>query len=345
MQQSPIFQILSLSGGGYRGLYTAQVLADLEEEAGKPIGRCFDLIAGTSVGGIIALAVSYEVPMKQVVELFEFKGEQIFKKKNILKTLFKIRTAPYSSDGLKESLVEVFGDKTLADLKHPIIVPSINYTSGSPQVFKTPHEERLKRDYKYKIVDIALAASAAPTYFKRHIIDNQQYVDGGLCANDPSLLAIHEAECYFKKQVSQIYLMDIGTLSSKRTVNPSTNKKGGYYDWAESWDLTKAAPNIIDISLSNQQQLMKQMTEHRLQKEGGKFVRIDENLGQASAQYIGLDQVNQEAIEVLKGNAKQSSKIAIGKELVTEMLKYQASPPTWFNGPNANNNSTINENN
>lgn len=336
MQQLIPFQILSLSGGGYRGLYTAQVLADLEEEAGKPIGQCFDLIAGTSVGGIIALAVSYEVPMKEVVELFEFKGKQIFKKKGMLETLFKIRTAPYSSEGLKKALIEVFGDKTLGDLKHPVIVPSINYTSGSPQVFKTPHEERLKRDYKYRIVDIALAASAAPTYFKRHTIENQQYIDGGLCANDPSLLAIHEAECYFKKQVNQIYLMDIGTLSSKRTVNPSTNKKGGYYDWAESWDLTKAAPNIIDVSLSNQQQLMKQMTEHRLQKEGGQFVRIDENLGQSSARYIGLDQVNKQAIEVLKGNAKQSSKVAIGKPIVTTILQYKASPPIWFNGPYAN---------
>ncbi|WP_457833194.1 patatin-like phospholipase family protein, partial [Staphylococcus aureus] len=72
------FQILALSGGGYRGLFTAKVLADLEQEIGGPIAAKFDLIAGTSIGGILALAVAMEVPAEQMVSLFEKHGEKIF---------------------------------------------------------------------------------------------------------------------------------------------------------------------------------------------------------------------------------------------------------------------------
>ena len=74
------FQVLALSGGGFRGLYTAQVLADLETEIGGPIARHFDLISGTSVGGILALAVAMEIPARKIVELFVKHGEEIFKK-------------------------------------------------------------------------------------------------------------------------------------------------------------------------------------------------------------------------------------------------------------------------
>ena len=72
------FRILSLSGGGYLGLYTAVVLADLEQRVGEPLGRRFDLIAGTSVGGLLAMALAFEVPMAQIVKLFVERGEEDF---------------------------------------------------------------------------------------------------------------------------------------------------------------------------------------------------------------------------------------------------------------------------
>jgi len=77
------FRILTLSGGGYRGLYAAKVLADLEEQTNQPIGRYFDLIAGTSIGGIVALAVAHEIPMKDVVDMFVEHGQNIFKKQRL----------------------------------------------------------------------------------------------------------------------------------------------------------------------------------------------------------------------------------------------------------------------
>ena len=72
------FRILALSGGGYLGLYTAVVLARLEQQLGEPLGRRFDLVAGTSVGGLLALALAFEVPMAAIVELFHARGEEVF---------------------------------------------------------------------------------------------------------------------------------------------------------------------------------------------------------------------------------------------------------------------------
>src|ERR1700722_15331694 len=77
-EAAPRFQVLSLAGGGYRGLYTAQVIADLEEQLGAPIATRFDLIAGTSVGGILALALALEIPASRIVDLFTKHGQDIF---------------------------------------------------------------------------------------------------------------------------------------------------------------------------------------------------------------------------------------------------------------------------
>lgn len=333
------FQVLSLSGGGFRGLYTAKVLADLEEDSGYPVAKHFDLLAGTSIGGILALAAACEIPMARIVELFCTKGHEIFQKRPFVQTLFGLRKSPYSSDGLRKLLSsdELFGDRLLSDAKHPVIIPAINYTSGTPVVFKTPHHETFKRDYKIPLVDIALATSAAPAYFPRHIIDNQQYVDGGLCANDPALLGLHEADYYFDISLDRVWILSIGTLSADRTVNSKTSRDGGAVDWAESNIKVQDFPkNVIDLTLSSQQKLMRKMTEHRLEKMKGHYIQIDEKLAGKSVEHVGLDQVTDAAKETLLGNASQSSKVAIGRPDVMELLRHIAPSPVWFHGPNKN---------
>lgn len=333
------FQILALSGGGYRGLYTAQVLADLEEEFGSPIGQRFDLITGTSVGGIIAIAIALEIPMQKVVELFVQHGHEIFKKRRWYSRWFGYRRSNYTADGLKQLLSspELFGEKILADAKHPVIIPSINYTEGKPVVFKTPHHQDFRRDWKFKLVDIALATSAAPMYFPRHMIENQQYVDGGLCANNPNLIGLHEADYFFDVSLKDIALLSIGTLSSKRTVNASNNKDGGLIDWAESkYKLGDSARNIIDLTLANQQMLIQQIADHRLTRHKGISFKIDENLVAKSTDYVGLDLVSEWSQETLIGNARSSSKIAIAKPELIQIMSHVAPSPKWHHGPNKN---------
>ncbi|MGB5886957.1 MAG: CBASS cGAMP-activated phospholipase [Acinetobacter venetianus] len=329
------FQILALSGGGYRGLYTATVLKELEQEAKdnghNSLAECFDLITGTSVGGIVALAIAYGISVSDIVDLFKSHGNKIFKPK----PFYNKTGAKYSNESLKEILEDWFGSSILGDLKCPVVIPTIDFTRGSPVTLKTPHHENLKRDWKMRIVDVALATSAAPTYFPRHAIGPNEFVDGGLFANDPSLVGLHEADYMFKKNLEDIHILSIGTLSSKKQLNPSTKKDGGYLDWGEG-SILKAAPNIIDLVLSSQQQFMEQMVKHRMDSYPNHFYKIDENIVQSSAQFIGLDETTDAARQVLEGNGIQSAKVALGKEFIRSYFKQQCRQRKWFDGPQKN---------
>lgn len=138
-----VFRILTLSGGGYRGLYTAQVLAGLEEESGDvPLHRRFDLIAGTSIGGILALAIaSAKTSMKEVVAVMECQGSAIFGEDNPPKgkmaqylDYWKTKSAArYDPASLRNLIAELVGEDTyIGDLKQKVLVPAVNVTKGSP---------------------------------------------------------------------------------------------------------------------------------------------------------------------------------------------------------------------
>ncbi|UKH18722.1 CBASS cGAMP-activated phospholipase [Actinobacillus pleuropneumoniae] len=332
MQNKSDFKILSLSGGGYRGLYTAEVLKELEnhlksKNPNDNIANYFDLITGTSIGGIIALALAYEIPAEEIAKIFDDKGQVIFTKQSKF-NLFGIFKAKYNADVLKGILVDWFGDSLIGDLKHPVVIPAVDYTTGRPVAFKTAHHETFKKDWKQRIIDVALATSAAPTYFKRHCIGENEYIDGGLFANSPSLVGLHEAEIFFKCPINQVKILSIGTLSSKKTINPKTDKKGGLKDWGEG-KIYQSAQNIIDITLSSQQLFMNQLVKHRIKDN---LVVIDENLTQSSAPYVGLDNVTVWAKQILKSNANQSSKIAIGQSAVLEFFERMAAKPIFYEG-------------
>lgn len=324
------FQVLALSGGGYRGLYTAKILADLEQEIGGPIAQRFDLIAGTSIGGILALAVAMEIPAQRMVELFEQHGQEIFKRRL---SMFGILRAPYSPLPLKRllSAQDLFGEQTLGACKHPIIVPAINYSTGQPQLFKTPHHVTFKRDHQFRLVDVALATSAAPAYFPRHTFNNNQYVDGGLYANAPGLLALHEAHTFLGQSVDDVHMMSIGTMSSKFTADPRRNRSGGSLDWGGPNPINMPK-RLFGLSISVQESLSDFMLKHRL---GARYVPIDDVLTDERARAVALDKANAPAREVLMGAASEKSKTCLGREDCQAMLRHQAAPSKFYYGPNA----------
>lgn len=325
------FRVLALSGGGYRGLYTAQVLADLEAHIQAPIASRFDLIAGTSIGGILALALALEVPAARMVELFTAHGHEIFKARTSAGGIWRSKYTQLELLNLLRG-EDLFGQKTLGHCSRRVIVPAIDYSNGVPVLFKTPHHPDLTRDYTYAATDVALATSAAPGYFPRHCFDNRQFIDGGLFANAPGLLAVHEAQHFLSAKRDDIHVVSVGTMSSRFTVDPSAGRDGGTLDWG-GFNPAKTPQRLFGIAIASQESLVHSMLLHRV--KAGQYHHIDEPLTDEKARSVALDKTDYAAQEALIGAARQSSKVALGNPVLRELLKSPAEEPRFYYGPNA----------
>lgn len=308
------FQALALTGGGYRGLFTARALQAMEEHIGEPIGRRFDLTYGTSIGGIIALAVAFEVPMQKVVQAFELSGEKIFPprdkpttKVGIFLDIARHRKRPrYQSQSLREVITSLIPeDATLNDAKHAVGIPAVNVTRGRPQVFKTRHKEEWTRDWKYKVVDVALATSAAPTFFELAELDGQRYADGGLYANAPDLLALHEAEHFFRVPPEAIRILSVGTTTKSYSLSFESGRDFGIQDWMQD-------ERLFSVTISSQQQLVDQLMQHKL---GENYFRLDEEPSHEQANDLGLDVATEAARKTLLALAKKATSDVLGTKL------------------------------
>lgn len=325
------FQILALSGGGYRGLYTATVLAGLEKAAGRPLARCFDLIVGTSVGGILALGLALEIPAGKLAEIFSLHGEAIFARQRSYRGYWRAR---YSTVRLQKLLArsDLFGERLIGHCRHRVVIPTINYSTGKPVMLKTPHHPNFRTDHALTVLDASLATSAAPFYFPRHRMNHNQYIDGGLCANAPGLLGVHEAEVFLDQSVTDVHVLAIGTMSSAFTVNPAKNCDGGIRDWGGGSPVG-AAERLFGITISAQESLTQGMLQHRL---GARFTLLDDLLTPDRADAVALDKTDSAAREVLIGSAMERAKHALGDRKVHEILKHQAKAPQFFHGVGAN---------
>lgn len=203
------YKILSLSGGGARGIFQAVFLKRLEEQIGEPLWKKFDLIAGTSTGSIIALALSLGINAEKIVDLYKNNAEKIFKPK-----LFPgFRKGPmYKQENLRTYLTEVFQNKQLKDTKTKVLVTASCLDQFSHKVFSS-FSNSSAADSDLSAVDVALSSSAAPTYFApvKPTTKESSYLDGGLWANSPSLVAVLWANCHLSVPIESMKLISIGT--------------------------------------------------------------------------------------------------------------------------------------
>lgn len=233
------FHILSIDGGGILGLYSASILSHIEKEFfnGESLSSHFNLMAGTSTGGIIALALATGCKADEIADFYEKYANKIFPAKGQRK--IGLLSNKYSNRQLKYGLTEFFGSKKIKDCKTCVCIPSINASTCQPLVFKTNNNGKQNRDEEYKLVDIALATSAAPTYFPLHSFDNYQgLVDGGLWQNNPSLIAFIEAlSCFVgeEKEFDSITILSIGNPNASMKESLDTkSKKSGLLKWKEN---------------------------------------------------------------------------------------------------------------
>ena len=183
-------RILAIDGGGIKGVFPASFLATVEDSIGDNVANYFDLIVGTSTGGIIALGLGLGLSAKEILAFYEEFGPRIFGGNRRLGWF----RSKYNSIPLKEALEACFGEKKLGDSKKRLVIPSLNLENGEVYIYKTAHHPRLQRDYKVEAVEVGLATSAAPTYFPTHrTATGTPLIDGGIWANNPVGVAAVEA--------------------------------------------------------------------------------------------------------------------------------------------------------
>lgn len=224
-------KILSVDGGGMRGVIPSTWLETIDLYSVDGISKNFDLVVGTSTGSIVACAVAADVPPVMLYEFYRKNGPKIFPTfwKRIWSKIGRIfsqglSSPKYDNQELKNVLYNVFGNKTLGELSIPTMITAYSLNSKKIKVFKSFKAE----DKDIKVVDAILASCAAPTYFPAYKIKGEYLIDGGVAANNPSMVAISEA---LRNDEKDLFVLSLGTGDESLGIRQSKSTKMGLLEW------------------------------------------------------------------------------------------------------------------
>lgn len=241
-----IVTVLSIDGGGIRGIIPAMVLSQIEKKTGKKISELFDLITGTSTGGILTLGLtvpnenlSPKYSAEDLIELYEIAGPKIFKKSawRSFRTLWGLLNEKYDAKNIEEVLYEYFGESKLKDVLTNVLITGYEIERRISWFFKSVRASK-DENYNYFMRDIARSTSAAPTYFApSHIKSLEQeerytLVDGGVFANNPAMCGYTEAITMFPEAES-ILIISLGTGEQTERISYQKAKNWGLASWAQ----------------------------------------------------------------------------------------------------------------
>ncbi|MCF8090643.1 MAG: patatin-like phospholipase family protein [Desulfotignum sp.] len=289
-------KILSIDGGGIRGLIPALVLAEIETRTGKAVADCFVLIAGTSTGGILALGFARDdgsgrprYTAKDLAGIYQTRGKEIFSR-----SLWKGATSLggladelYSHKGLDAVLDEYFGNEPLgAALTHTLIT-SYDIQNRQPVFFKSWREDHRS----VQMTHAARATSAAPTYFEPALVPvggaTRALIDGGVFINSPSVSAYAEAKKIFPEE-SDFFVLSLGTGELIRPIAFAEAK-----DWGKAGWLAPLLSCMFDGAADAANYQMKMFL-------GNRYVRMQTSLSVASDD---MDNATHGNVENLKTEA------------------------------------------
>ena len=243
MSNTDTFHILALDGGGTRGIYTAHLLAKIEQTFQIRIKTCFDLIAGTSTGAIIAGAAVSDIPMADIVELFETETPYIFRKRWYRIPLF---LSKYPSEQLAQILAKHIPATPLHKIANPLMITSSEISKSEVYIFRSNYgcrdSEIAPTGKDVNLREAILASCAAPTFFAPKSVGNFLLADGGLWANNPSTVAFTEALSAFGKEPQEIRMLSVGTGHS---VNMYRNRRG--WGFITGWGGAKLTSYVMTL--------------------------------------------------------------------------------------------------
>lgn len=238
-------RILAIDGGGIKGVFPASFLAALEESLGlENVGEYFDLIVGTSTGGIIALGLGLEISGRNILAFYEEHGPAIFSGSRKLRGYRSWFKPKYDPLPLRGALGTVFGTRRLGDSTRRLVIPSLDLAKGEVHIWKTAHHPRFQTDHRASAVDVALATASAPTYFPTHrLASGIPLVDGGTWANNPVAIAVVEAIGILGWPSDELRVLSIGCTSTPLR-----------FDWRKGHSLGKLgwASKIVDVFMLGQ---------------------------------------------------------------------------------------------
>ncbi len=309
------FRILSIDGGGIRGIFPAAFLAGLEERYldGASVSSYFDLITGTSTGGIIALGLGSGLTASQLNHLYVERGGEIFpppgvmgKRARVVSRFFKHR---YDREALLAILSESLGHRTLAESRARLCIPSCDGKHGDLYVFKTPHHPDYRLDGREEMVKVAAATSAAPTYYKPLDSGGFTFLDGGVWANNPIMVGLAEALSAFSVPRERIRILSIGTGDAPYVVSRWQKRFGGLFHWRS---IMSAAIRFQSLSVVGQAGLV-------IGRE--RITRVEPRL---SGPPIELDDWRRAKVEL--PSAAEAALGDWGESAASDLLKCPAAP-------------------
>ena len=330
-------RILSIDGGGIRGIIPGQILVALEEKLKKldknpdaRIADYFDLIAGTSTGGI--LTCIYLCPDKahpgrprfsaaEAVDLYLERGDEIFDITfwQKVKSGGGITDEKYSAVELEEALKDFMGDIKLSQLLKPTLITSYDIKRRKGHFFRS-HIAKTNNSYDFLLREVSRSTSAAPTYFevaRAKAMDNIVYplIDGGVFVNNPTMCAYSEArklkfdDFRDRPTAADMMMLSLGT---------GTVEKPYYYKDAKDWGLVQWVQPIIDIMMSG----VADTVDYQLSQiydaveKPKQYLRISPALGNANS---AMDDASVKNLQALK-EAGTENAIKFDKE-ITEFAK------------------------
>ena len=251
-----LFKVLSIDGGGIRGVIPAVLLDHIERETKKSITNLFDLIVGTSTGGIIAAALTRRNGSQQrkklsasdLVALYTEHGKDIFPRSlwKAVTSLGGLAEEAYDHGPLVNLLKNKLGDSTLKNCNPPIVVTSYDIEQRKPYFFKTT-KAKSDNDRNHYLRDVARATSAGPTYFEPAVVTSfatpptkRVLIDGGVFVNNPAMCAYVESLKSFNKVPEEILLVSIGTGDGTRPI---------WYDEAKDWGALSWVHPLIGVMM------------------------------------------------------------------------------------------------
>jgi uncharacterized protein len=283
--------VLSIDGGGIRGIIPALVLAEVERRAGRRVFELFDLIAGTSTGGILACALCAPdpFPAERLVALYEEEGPRIFDRSlwQRVRSADGLADEKYDAAALDRALVRFLADKRLSETVPDLIVPAYDTVEPAPYFFKS-RNARESPEEDFPLSTVARATAAAPTYFEPLAVDGRALLDGGVFAANPGMSAFAEVLRYHPG--AEVVLLSLGT--GERT------RRRTYVD-IRDWGLLELARPILDVVFDGSSDAVDYQLRHAL--GDGRYWRLQVELTEASDD---LDDASAENLRRLRRQAE-----------------------------------------